>query len=126
MQRNSSQCAHCGKTFVRITEQTPLVNRSDGKRYHLTLFSGPDPRPKQPRGSYIDQVICNFAYAHDQFGPENHSVVVVIDQVLKNPEQVIRQIEEAADKLAALVEEGHRLTAVYTLKHWQLAPGFTT
>ena len=117
------QCPHCGKTFARLTAQTPLVNRSDGMRFHVTLFAGPDPRTKFSGGFYDDQVICQFAYAHDQFGPRDRTVSVVITRAEQNPEEVLRQVEDAADKLAELVEAGHRLTTVYTFKGWQLTPG---
>lgn len=113
LQRNSSHCGHCGKTFVRITNQTPLVNRSDGFRYHVTLFSGPDPRPKPSGGFYSDQVLCEFAYAHDQLGPKDHTVLVVITHTKPNPEDILREVEEAADKLAELLERGYALTAAY-------------
>ncbi len=124
MHRNLGQCPHCEKRFARITEQTPLVNRSDGMRFHVTLFAGPNPRPKFSGGFYNDQVICQFAYAHDRFGLRDHTVSVVIDHAEEDPEKVLRQVEEAADKLAKLLEEEQRPTAVYTLKGWQLTPGF--
>jgi hypothetical protein len=74
LQRNLIQCPHCEKRFVRFREQTPIVNRSDGVRFHLTLFAGPDPRPRFSAGFYKNQVICHFAYAHDQFGAKDHTV----------------------------------------------------
>jgi hypothetical protein len=49
---------------------------------------------------------------------------VVITHAAEDPKEILRQVEEAADKLAELVEEGHRLTAVYTLAGWHLTPGF--
>lgn len=107
-----------------MTEQTPVINRSDGLRYHVTLFAGPDLRTKVSGGFYEDQVICYFAYAHDHFGPKEHTVSVVITHVGQDSEEVRRQVETAADKLAELVNDGQRPTAVYTLKGWQLEPGF--
>lgn len=124
MLRNSQKCPHCGKTFVRITGQTPLVNRSDGTFFHVTLFAGPDPRAKFSGDFYDNQVICNFAYAHVQLGLKDHTVTIVITKAEKDPEEVLDQVEDAADKLAELVEEGHRLTAVYTFTGLRLTPGF--
>jgi len=111
------------QTFARLTERTPLVNRSDGMRFHVTLFAGPDPRTKFSGGFYDDQVMCHFAYAHDQFGSKDRTVSVVIARAEQDPKEVLRQVEDAADKLAELVEAGHRLTTVYTFKGWQLTPG---
>jgi len=90
----------------------------------VTLFAGPDPRTKFFGGFYFGQVICHFAYAHDQFGPKEQTVSVVVTHAEEDPEEVLRQVENAADKLAELVEAGYRLTAVYTLKGWTLTPGF--
>jgi len=92
----------------------------------VTLFAGPDPRTKFFGGFYFGQVICHFAYAHDQFGPKEQTVSVVVTHAEEDPEEVLRQVENAADKLAELVEAGYRLTAVYTLKGWTLTPGFPT
>ena len=123
MQRNSSHCGHCGNTFVRITEQTPLVNRSDGKRFHVTLFSGPDPRPRVLGGFHDNEVICQFLIANERFGPNDHTVVVVIARAEKAPKEVLGQIEDAADKLAELVAtDGLRLDAVYAFNDRRLTP----
>lgn len=107
-----------------MTEQTPLVNRSDGIRFHVTLFAGPDPRTKFSGGFYDGQLICHFAYAHDRFGPKDRTVSVVITHAGGAPEEVLRQVEDAADKLAELVEGGQTLTAVYTFNDSTLMPGF--
>jgi len=93
-------------------------------RFHVTLFAGPDPRTKFSGGFYADQAICQFAYAHDQLGPKDRTVSVVITQAAEDPEEVLRDAEEAADKLAELVEQGERLTAVYTFNGRELKPGF--
>jgi hypothetical protein len=92
----------------------------------VTLFAGPDPRTKFSGGFYFGQVICHFTYAHDQFGPKDHTVSVVVTHAEEDPEEVLRQVEDAADKLAELVETGYRLTAVYTFKGWALTAGFPT
>jgi hypothetical protein len=49
---------------------------------------------------------------------------VFITHADEDPDEALRQIEDAADKLAELVEAGHRLTAAYPLKGWTLTPGF--
>jgi len=92
--------------------------------FHVTLFAGPDPRRRFSGGFYPEQLICYFAYAHDQFGPRDHTVSVVITQAEEDPEEVLRQLEDAADKLAELLEAGQRLTAVYSFNGRELTPGF--
>ena len=123
MLRDSFCCPHCGKAFVRLTEQMPLVNRSDGLHFHLSLFAGPDPRTKFGGGFYDDQVICNFAYAHDHFGPKIHTFLLVITHAEADPEKVLNQVEGAVDKLAELIEAGKRLTTVYTFDGQELTEG---
>lgn len=99
MHRNLGQCPHCEKRFARITEQTPLVNRSDGMRFHVTLFAGPNPRPKFSGGFYNDQVICQFAYAHDRFGLRDHTVSVVIDHAEEDPEKYSAKLKKRPTSL---------------------------
>lgn len=118
MEENDFRCTHCGKTFARVG-QTPVVNRY-GRTFHLTLFAGPGPRVSD----YREQAVCDFAYAHDQLGPRDHTVSVVIAHADKNPEGVLRQVEAAADKLADLVEEGQELMSTYTFDAGHLTPGF--
>ena len=67
--------------------------------------------------------MCDFAYAHDQLGPKDHTVSVVIARAEEDPEDVLRQVEDAADKLADLVEEGNELTTTYTFDAGHLTPG---
>jgi hypothetical protein len=123
--RNSNDCPHCGRIFARRTEMTPVVNRSDGETFHVSLYSGPSPRPRSSGGFYAEQLICGFGYAFDQIGPKTYFVLVII---LLNAEEdaddVLRQIEEAADKITELVDTGRRLTAVYTFDGGRLLPGF--
>lgn len=90
----------------------------------MTLFAGPEARPRVSGGFYDDQVVCYFAYAHDDLGPKDDTTSVVITHAAEDPEETIRQVEEAADKVAELVAESRRLTAVYTLAGWHLSPGF--
>jgi hypothetical protein len=123
LQRNVHKCAHCGERFSRLTEKTPTVNRSDGKSFHVGVFFGPDPGPS-PSGDYsANQVICSFAYAHDRIGPDNHLVEVVMFRAKETAEELLHQVEEAADKLAELVELGKMLEHSYTFDKGQLIPG---
>jgi hypothetical protein len=104
---------------------TPIVNRSDGRTFHVSLYSGPNPRPRFSGGFYLEQMICGFGYAFDQIGAKTYFVLVIILlHAEEDTEEIVRQIEEAADQIAELVDEGQRLTAVYTFDGHQLTPGF--
>jgi hypothetical protein len=118
LERNGFRCTHCGKTFARIGE-TPVANRY-GRNFHVVLFAGPGPR----LGDYREQVVYDFAYAHDRLGPQDRTVSVVIARAQEDPEGGLRQIEDAADELADLVEGGHELMTIYTFDAGHLTPGF--
>jgi hypothetical protein len=123
LQRNADKCAHCGEGFFRLTKKTPIVNRSDGKSFHIGLFFGPDPRPSAS-GSYSPtQMICSFAYVHDRIGPDNHLIEVVMFHTKETGAELLRQVEEAADKLAELVASGQTLERAYTFDGGLLIPG---
>jgi len=68
--------------------------------------------------------MCNFVYAHDQIGPTNYFLVIFMLRAGEGPDEVRRQIEEAADKIADLLQAAKRLAPVYTSAEGQLTPGF--
>ena len=111
LQRNSEKCAHCQFVFFRHT-QIPLINRSNGSTFHLTLFSEPGLRPISP-GGYLPHVLtCNFAYTHDRIRTRNRFVAVVI--LAREKHGVgLDEIEDAADKLAELLEANEIPKAAY-------------
>jgi hypothetical protein len=124
LQRNAEKCAHCGRIFGRVSGKIPLVNRSDETSFHLVLLSGPNPRPRLSGGFHLDQLMCNFVYAHDQIGPTNYFLVIFILRSVGGRDEVRRQIEEAADKIADLLQAGKKIAPVYTSAEGQLTPGF--
>lgn len=124
MQRNSDWCEHCGKPFIRLTGDTPVVNRSFEKIFHLLLFSGPQPRPNLRGGFFKRQAICNFTYSHHRLEANADHVVLVVLLVEYTGPETPRLVEEAADKLAELVAEDRKLETVYTFDGAQLTPGF--
>jgi len=113
LQRNTDKCAHCGISFVR--DQGPFVNRSDGKTFHLNLVSKPDLRLIAPGRVRPRQVICEFAYVRTGKARENRFVVVLIS-VEKHQGIGLREIEEAADKLAELLKAGEKPKAGYVIQ----------
>jgi hypothetical protein len=115
VQRNVERCAHCGELFIRVGS-TPLINRTDGELFHVSLFSGPTPRPNASGGFFAGQLMCSFSYIHDHIGRKRKYLVVYILDVEKT-------VEEAADHIAALVQAGEKLRGLYTLANGQLKPG---
>jgi hypothetical protein len=104
LRRNSDTCEHCGKTFVRLTGDTPIVNRSDGETFHVSLYSAPS--------SSLRRTVCIFVYAHDQIGPQNAFVSVIVRFPLRSPRKTAaKQIEELADKVSELVRSGKRIAS---------------
>ena len=124
MQRNSTKCAHCGHLFYRLTEKTSVVNRSDETGFHVMLFSGPDPRSSASSGFYPGQLVCHFVYAHDRMGPQEDFLLVFILHAKKSRRDVLRQVENAADKIAELLQVGEKLQSIYTFDDAQFLPGF--
>ena len=111
LQRNSEKCAHCQLVFFQHA-QIPLINRSNGSTFHLTLFSEPGLRPISP-GGYLPHVLtCNFAYTHDRIRTRNRFVAVLI---LAGDKRGVGldEIEDAADKLAELLEANEIPKAAY-------------
>ena len=88
MQRNAEKCEHCGKPFPRLSVKIPIVNRST-ESFHVSLFSGPDTRPKFSGGFYDDQVICDFTYIHNDLGAKEYTVLVVMAHAKHHPEEVL-------------------------------------
>ena len=125
MHRNVERCLHCGRKFVQVTPQTPNINRSDGKSFHLSLYSGPDVRSARSK-RLANQVLCNFTYVHDRLGPGDISVVVSILNGTSVPEDLIQHVEAVADKLEELVVKGRKLEAAYTFSEGVLIKGLRT
>lgn len=122
MQRNSDKCGHCGRMFVRA-DGTAVVNRSDGKIFHVTLISGPSPRPDVSGGFHKNQAVCKFGYVSDFLGPKRYFLDVFIKHSDGGRQRILQRVECAADKIAELVHAGHELPPAYTLDGSVLAPG---
>src|ERR1700678_2831998 len=123
MPRNLERCPHCGKKFIALTPRIAGVNRSDGKSFHLMLYSGPEDRKQRSRriGS---GAVCIFTYKHDRLGPQDNSVTVAfVDELAADA--LAQQIEEAADMLEDLLFKGRRLERTYTFETGKLKVGFS-
>jgi hypothetical protein len=120
MPRNLERCSHCGKKFIAITARIASVNRSDGKSFHLMLYSGPDYRKIRRIGSGS---VCIFTYRHDRVGPREESVSIAFMGECAS-EEMAQQIEQAADMLEDMVRRGRQLERGYTFDLGQLKAGF--
>ena len=118
MYQNTAKCAHCKQIFVRITGKVPIVNRSDGKTFHLALYAGPS--------LSSGRTVCIFTYVHDRIGTHNEFVTVTIPFPIKNPRRTLRQVQKVADELAKIVKRGTKLYTSYAFGKGRLTPGFST
>jgi hypothetical protein len=121
--RNTDQCSHCGKIFVRTTTEIPLVNRSDGKSFHIELYSRPEQRSTRST-RFPSQVVCSFTYVNEATGLTEGSVAVAMPNANESPEELLSDVEKVADKLEELAVQGKELEQAYTFDAGQLLPGF--
>jgi hypothetical protein len=123
MEKNSETCSHCKGRLVKLSERTPLINRTDGKTFHLTLFSGPYRRGIKLGDLNTEVLICTFTYVHDRIGPNNEHVAVTIARADSTQLGADRQVNAVADKLAGLIQLGRKLDHDYHFEKGQLEPG---
>src|ERR1019366_357465 len=104
-------CSHCGITFARHTE-IPFINRSDGRTFHLRLYSKPDSHPVSLRRIPPEHVNCIFAYTNGTDTEDRFVVVIMLGprEKIGHPE-----IEDVADKLAELLEAGKKPNTAYVV-----------
>jgi hypothetical protein len=107
---NFSVCKHCmlnGRPGLlpRVTQDTPVISRSDGRSYHIYLQYGPRLRPS-PSGAVIPGVyLAHFRYALDSKKLRDEPVIVAINAA-NQPYPVVQIVGIVADKLAAMLEAG--------------------
>ncbi len=114
MLKNFSVCPHCTKkgasgALVRIQESTPIVSRSDGESFHLFLQNGPMPQ-LLPGGGETGNLLAHFRYVRDAASANSYTV----DLLLSGGKNVIKEIESAADVLAARLAAGSGLSYAYS------------
>jgi hypothetical protein len=68
-------------------------------------------------------MFCNFIYVDDRIGAENNELTIIIRRPGIIRSAVIRQVEEAADKLTELLAKGNKLEVLYTFDADRLLPG---
>ena len=68
--------------------------------------------------------MCHFEYVHDRIGSDNKFVALTILDASPGTSVTHYQIEAAADSLAELVKQSHRIEGAYTFDKGQLISGF--
>jgi hypothetical protein len=92
------------------TIRTPLVSRSDGKTYHLYLEESNRLSPDGGAG----ELAGLFRYDLDPAGVRAESTLVRMPG--STPGDGREPLEDAADRLAALLENGKVLCRVYSVR----------
>jgi hypothetical protein len=120
MQKNFAVCQHCllnGKPgrLPRVSADTPLVSRSDGRSYHLFLLFGPKPQPSISGASIPGRYLAHFRYTLDSKNLANEPVTVLIEAKLQPLRSVRERVEMAADRIADTLEKGERPARFYKL-----------
>jgi hypothetical protein len=113
--RNFRICTHCvlnrRPAFLpRVTSQTPLVSRSDGRTYHIFLQFGPHPQPSAKGASIPGIYLAHFRFALDSLNIANDPVSVLI---VDPNQKLLETVETVADKLATVLAQGKRPAAFY-------------
>jgi hypothetical protein len=67
--------------------------------------------------------MCTFAYVNDRTEPEKDFLVVAILNPKIALTEILQQVEDAADKVAELLELLKKLGPAYTFDGLKLSPG---
>ena len=118
MYRNFGVCPHCVAngspgTVWKLNERTPSITLSDGKTFHLVLFSGPDAVPAPSGGILANRLVAQFSYVHDQLGSGAHWAAVLLTKPGNSFDGVKNQLEFVANKFTELLQGGKPLCAEY-------------
>jgi hypothetical protein len=118
--RNFNLCPHCQSRgrdglLCRLFEGVPMISRSDGTLFHLFLADQPLPYPAEKKAGRTDLVSVCFGYAHARSGDSTHTSVVVLRGKKYGYAALYRNVEYAADLLAAKLQSNSRLSTLYQL-----------
>ena len=116
MESNFSFCPHCAakgkpRELRPATRRTPYISRSDAGTFHLFLEES---NVSRPSGATEKQVAALFRYDLDPRGEKSESTLVTIRPAGLTEELLLRQLEQSADRLAAILGQGNRLQKTYT------------
>lgn len=108
---NFRVCKHCvlnrmSGLLPRITQDTPVISRSDGRSYHIYLQYGPTPQSTATGVSMAGVYLAHFRYDLDSKNRRNESVIVVVSAGNESYDRVVQIVEMVADKLALMLRDG--------------------
>jgi hypothetical protein len=95
------------------TQRTPHVSRSDGRSFHLFLEES---NVSRPFGGTEQEVVALFRYDSDPAGEKSESTMVRIQPAGASSDSVLGQLQQSADRLAAILQDGQRLQRIYIWK----------
>jgi len=107
-------------SFPRAPEPTRALVRSDGRSYRLEASDKIILFPARRASDEQKLSSIGFWYAHIQSGFSTESVVVILRNLPHHPEEVIRQVEQVADRLAEQLRKSSCLSALYEFDGFQL------
>jgi hypothetical protein len=115
MESNFSFCPHCAakgkpRELRPATRKTPHISRSDSETFHLFLEESFVSRAS---GSTEQHVAALFRYDLDPRGEKSQSTLVTIRPAGLTEHLVLSQLEQSADRLAALLGQAKRLQKTY-------------
>jgi hypothetical protein len=124
--KNFSSCPHCAAKgdsgmIVRMTESSPLISRSDGSTYHLFLQDGPNRRYRSSGELIAGELIATFRYAHDKFSLRSEQLRIFIKNPGQSNDEITKQLEDVADRLAVALQGGSKLARLYTFENGTLS-----
>lgn len=118
--KNFIVCKHCllnGRPgrLPRVSADTPVISRTDGRTYHLFLLFGPTPQPSPAGATVPGRYLVHFRYALDWKNLSNEPVTVMIEAKLQPRPVVMQKTEMVADKISEILEEGKVPAKFYKL-----------
>jgi len=123
---NFDSCPHCsgkGRTGVlpRLNESTPVVNRTDGKSFHLFLFDGPSVMHGNSGGIVAGRSSATFFYASGALNMPHGQTAVIVRTTDLDRRGVVGAVETAADLLSKILASGRRPESAYLYDSGQLS-----
>lgn len=123
--KNFTICGHClakgspGRV-PRLTSETPLVSRSDGKTYHLFLLFGPNLQPDSAKRAGEKTYIAHYIYSLDTASLRDEPVSVVIPVHSKSELNLNECAQSIADDLTRDLAAGKPLSRFYVYQDRKL------
>jgi hypothetical protein len=104
-----------------MTESIPLIARSDGSMYYLFLQDGPNPRYEQSGGLIAGQLIVTFRFDQDKYALNSEPLRIFMKNPGHSDDEVTKQIEVVADRIAAVLQDGDKLARSYPFENGLLS-----